>query len=58
MVPTRWQENCKKSQLRVLLSSLSGFLEMSSQISCIYLGDRVTASNLEPFMMDLVVIIF
>ena len=57
MVPTRWQENRKKSQLTVLRSSLSCFLEMSSQISCSYLGDRVTASNLKSFMMDLAVIV-
>ena len=56
MVPTRWQENCKKSQLRVLGNSLSCLLEMSSQISCNYLGGRVTASNLKSFMMDLAVL--
>ena len=53
MVPTLCQETRKKSQLKVLRSSLSCFLEMSSQISCIYLGDLVTASNLKSFMMDL-----
>ena len=57
MVPTRWQENSNKSQWRVLRSSLPCFLEMFSQISCIYFGDRVTASHLKPFMMDLAVII-
>ena len=57
MVPTRWQENCTKSQLKVLLSSLSCFLERSSQTSCIYVDSRGTASNLKSFMMDLVVII-
>ena len=57
MVPTRWQEYRKKSQLTVLHSSLSYFLEMSSQILCIYLGDRLTASNLKSFMMDLSVIV-
>ena len=49
MVPTRWQENCKKSQSRVLRSSFPCFIEMSSQISSIYLVDRVTASNLKYF---------
>ena len=57
MVPTHWQENRKKSQLTLLRSSLSCFLEMSLQISCIYLGDRVTASNLKSFMMDLAVMV-
>ena len=56
MVPTRWQENCTKSQLKVLLSSLSCFLERSSQTSCIYVDSRGTASSLKSFMMDLVVI--
>ena len=55
MVPTHWKEKRKKSQLAVLHSSLSGFLEMSSKSSCIYLGDRVTASSLKSFMMDLAV---
>jgi len=45
--PTRWQENCRKLQWRVLRSSLPGFLELSSQILCTYLEDRVTASKLE-----------
>ena len=44
-------ESVVKSVL--LRSSLPCFLEMSSQISCIYLGDRVTASNLKSFLMDL-----
>ena len=57
MVPTHWQENRKKSQLTVVRSSLSCFLGMASQISCINLGDRVTASNLKSFMMDLAVMV-
>ena len=57
MVRTRSQENCNKSQLEVIRSSLPCFLEISSQISCIYLEDSVTASNLKYFIMDLAVII-
>ena len=57
MVTTRWQEKCNKSQWRVLRNSPPCFLEISSQISCIYLEDRVPASNLKYFMMDLAVII-
>ena len=57
LVQTRWQENCTQLQLRMFHSSLSCFLEMSSQISCINVGSRVTASNLKSFMMDLAVII-
>ena len=33
------------------------FSKFFSQISCIYFGDCVTASNLKSFMMDLAVII-
>ena len=57
MARTRPQENCNKSQLKVLRSSLPCFLEISSQISWIYLEDIVTASNLKYFMMDLALII-
>ena len=51
------KKTAKKSQWRVLHSSLPCFLEMFSQISCIYFGDRVTATNLKSFMMDLAVIL-
>ena len=56
MVPILWKENCKKLQLTMLRSRLSCFLETSSQISCICLGDRVTM-NLKYFMKDLAVIV-
>ena len=57
MVPSHWQENRKKSQLTALRSSLSCFLEMSSQTSCNYLEGRVEDSNLKYFMTDLVVVV-
>ena len=57
MASSRWQENCKKPQLTIIRSSISCFLEMSSQILRIYLGDRVTASNLKSSMMDSAVIV-
>ena len=53
MVTTHWQENCKKSQLTVFRSSISCFFEMFSQVSHMYLGDRVKVLNLKSFMMDL-----
>ena len=46
------QEVTTDVQWRVL-RSLPCFLDMSSQILCIYLEDRVTASNFKYFMMDL-----
>ena len=58
---SKWYQHVNKNTAR----SHSGecfvvvFLAFSkfSQISCIYFGDRVTASNLKSFMMDLAVIV-